>query len=311
MTVEAAAPPVAEAIFVVGVHRSGTTLMRSILNASSLVGITNENHYFGHLGATQGVHGALRRLGDLRDDAVVDRVVSEIYDRVATRRWFRDPSRAWVWLSRNVPREEFRQRLLASDRSERTVFDTLLRLYAERRGKTVIGEKTPAHVRHGDTLLAWYPTGRIVHMLRDPRAIYVSDLRRRRQVPGSAPYRVLNRIPGALAAVLLVQTTLAWLDSVSRLRDNGRRFPGRYLVVRFEDLVTAPRATVERLCAFAGIPFEEPMLDRVVESHGQALGSRGFDAAAADRWRAQLSPLARRWFRLWLGARMRQLGYPD
>ena len=44
MTGQAAGPPAAEAIFVVGVHRSGTTLMRSILNASSLVGITNENH---------------------------------------------------------------------------------------------------------------------------------------------------------------------------------------------------------------------------------------------------------------------------
>jgi hypothetical protein len=308
--VSVAAEP-AEAIFVVGVHRSGTTLMRSILNSSSMVAITNENHYFGHLLAAEGVHATVSGFGDLHDDRVVDRVVAHVYDRVAARRWFREPSRAWVWLSRNVPREEFRERLLASDRSERSVFDTLLRLYAERRGKTVVGEKTPAHVRHGDTLLRWYPTGRIIHMLRDPRAIYVSDLRRRRQVPGSAPYRLLNRVPGGLATVLLVQTTVAWLDSVARLRDNGRRHPGRYLVVRFEDLVTAPRETVERICAFVGVPFEEAMLDRVVESHGQALGSRGFDAHAADRWRTQLSPLARRWFAAWLGRRMRQFGYGE
>ena len=308
---EPAVPPLAEAIFVVGVHRSGTTLMRSILNSSSVVAITNENHYFGHLLAAEGVHRAVSALGDLRDDQVVERVVAHVYDRVAARRWFRDPSRAWVWLSRNVPRDEFRQRLLDSDRSELAVFDTLLRLYADRRGKTVIGEKTPAHVRHGETILRWYPGGRIIHMLRDPRAIYVSDLRRRRQHPGAVPYRLLNRVPGGLAAVLLVQTTLAWLESAARLRDNSRRHPGRYLVVRFEDLVTDPRATVEQVCRFVGIPFEESMLDRVVESHGQALGSPGFDAGAADRWRAQLSPAARRWFRLWLGGRMRQAGYGD
>jgi hypothetical protein len=309
-TSEAASPP-AEAIFVVGVHRSGTTLMRSILNDSSVVAITNENHYFGHLLAAEGVHAAVRGFGDLHDDRVVDRVVAHVYERVAARRWFREPSRAWVWLSRNVPREEFRLHLLASDRSERAVFDTLMRLYADRRGKTVIGEKTPAHVRHGDTLLRWYPGGRVIHMLRDPRAIYVSDLRRRRQVPGSVPYRILNRIPGGLAAVLLVQTTITWLESVARLRDNARRYPGRYLVVRFEDLVTHPRATVEHVCGFVGIPFEEVMLDRVVVSHGQTLGSAGFDAGAADRWRGQLSPLARRWFGAWLGGRMRQFGYGD
>jgi hypothetical protein len=283
--------------------------MRSILNASSLVAITNENHYFGHLLAAEGVHRAVRGFGNLRDDRVVDRVVGHVYDRVAARHWFRDPSRAWVWLKRNVPREEFRSRLLASDRSERAVFDTLLRCYAERRGKAVIGEKTPAHVRHGDTLLAWYPGGRIIHMLRDPRAVYVSDLRRRREHPGSVPYRALRHIPGALGAVLLVQTTLAWLESVGRMRENLRRHPDRYLVVRFEDLVTRPRDEVERVCRFLGITFEEPMLDRVVVSYGQALGSSGFDAGAADRWRPQLSPTAAAWFRLWLGRRMRGVGY--
>ncbi|HEY7464773.1 MAG TPA: sulfotransferase [Candidatus Limnocylindria bacterium] len=307
---EAASPP-AEAIFVVGVHRSGTTLMRSILNSSSLVALTNENHYFGHLLAAEGVHRAIRALGDLHDDAVVERAVAHVYDRVAVRHWFRDPSRAWVWLQRNVPREEFRERLLASDRSERAVFDTLLRLYAERRGKTIIGEKTPAHVRHGDRLLEWYPGGRVIHMLRDPRAIYVSDLRRRRQVPGALPFRVLNHVPGGLAAVLLVQTTVAWIESVVRLRDNRRRHAGRYLVVRFEDLVSNPREEVRRVCRFVGIPFEEQMMDRVVESHGQTLGSSGFDSGAASRWRGQISPLAAGWFRLWLGRRMRALGYAD
>ena len=79
--------------------------------------------------------------------------------------------------------------------------------------------------------------------------------------------------------------------------------------MRFEDLVTDPRAEVERVCRFLGIPFEEAMLDRVVVSYGQTLGSSGFDAGAADRWRSQLNPLASAWFRAWLGGRMRAAGY--
>jgi hypothetical protein len=299
----------AEAVFVVGVHRSGTTLMRSILNSSSRLGLANENHYLGHLVAAQGVHADVRRLGDLHDDRVLDRVVAHLYDRVARPGRFRAPSRAWIWLTRNVPRDEFRARLAASDRGERAVFETLLRAYADRKGKAIIGEKTPAHVRYGATLLAWFPGGRIIHMLRDPRAIYVSDLRRRRLHPGALPYRLLRHIPPLLAGVLLVQTTLAWQESVLRSRENRRRHADRYLVVRFEDLVTDPRSEVERICRFLGIDFEEAMMDRVVESHGQALGSAGFDARAADRWRSQLSPLAKLWFRTWLGGRMRAAGY--
>jgi hypothetical protein len=113
-----------------------------------------------------------------------------------------------------------------------------------------------------------------------------------------------------LAAVLLVQTTLAWQRSVQHLRRNRRRHPEQYLVVRFEDLVVTPRAQVERVCRFLGIEFEEPMLDAVVVSHGQALGSSGFDAGAATRWREQLPPLAEGWLRLWLGRRMSAAGYP-
>jgi hypothetical protein len=298
-----------EAVFVVGVHRSGTTLMRSLLNSSSRIGLANENHYLGHLLAAQGVHSAIRRLGDLHDDTTLDKVVTYVYDRVAKPGRFREPSRAWIWLDRNVPREELRARLAASDRSEKAVFEAILRAYADRRGKAIMGEKTPAHVRYGRKLLEWFPNGRIIHMLRDPRAIYVSDLRRRRLHPGALPYRLLRRLPPLLAGVLLVQTTLAWQESVLRIREMHRRNSGRYLVVRFEDLVADPRAEVSRICAFLGIEFEESMMDQVVVSHGQTLGAPGFDAQAADRWRNQLSTLAAAWFRFWLGGRMRSTGY--
>jgi Sulfotransferase family len=300
----------AEAVFVVGVNRSGTTLMRRILEASSTLAVAAESHYLGHLVARQGVHHAVSRLGDLRDEEAVERVVAHIYDGGLRRRsWFREPSRQWVWLLRKVPRSEFRERLMASDRTERAVFETLLRAYADRRGKPTIGEKTPAHFRYSETLLSWFPGGRVIHMLRDPRAIYVSDLRRRRLEPGSLPYRILTRVPPALAGVLLVQTTLAWQESLVRLKRSRARHPDRYLVVRFEDLVAAPRKEVERICGFLGIVFEEPMLRQVVVSHGQAEGSAGFDVGAANRWRSQLGRGAALWFRVWLGSRMRSSGY--
>jgi hypothetical protein len=146
-------------------------------------------------------------------------------------------------------------------------------------------------------------------MLRDPRAIYISDVRRRRMQPGSLPFRVLAKVPPLLAAVLLVQTTLLWQESVLHLRRNRARFPDRYLVVRFEDLVASPRQEIERICRFLGVEFEEQLLDRVVVSHGQALGAAGFDADAATRWRRQLRPSTARWFNAWLGRSMRAVGY--
>lgn len=307
-------PPTAEAVFIVGVSRSGTTLMRHILERSSQVSVCRESHYLGHLIAGEGVRQQIRRrFGDQRDDATARRIVDFLYDGGLGRASrLREASRQWTWTRRHVPRERFEQRFLASDRSERALFDVVLRTYAEHEGKAIVGEKTPAHVRYVDTLLEWYPEGRIVHMVRDPRAIYVSEIRRRRgEASAALPYRLLRHVPFGLKAFVLLETTAAWLESILRLERNLARYPGRYMAVSFEALVANPDDVVRRLCAFLGVPFEAPMLEQVVVSRGHALGSAGFDRAAATRWRDRIGFFVDRWFRAWFGRRMRRLGYRD
>ncbi len=184
-----------EAIFIVGVSRSGTTLMRRILDKHSRIGIATENHYLGHLLAWEGTRSYFRRVGDLREDASIRRLVELIYSGDLQRRSrLRELSPYWRWLTERVPREDIEAYLLASDRSERGVFQAFLRIYADRRGKVIMGEKTPAHLAYVDTLLTWFPDARVIHCMRDPRAIYVSELRRRSEHAVGFPYRQLARI---------------------------------------------------------------------------------------------------------------------
>ena len=75
-----------EAIFIVGVSRSGTTLMRRILDKHSRIGIVTENHYLGHLLSWEGARVYFRRVGDLRDDDAVRRLVELIYSPEFQRR---------------------------------------------------------------------------------------------------------------------------------------------------------------------------------------------------------------------------------
>jgi hypothetical protein len=192
---------------------------------------------------------------------------------------------------------------------DRAVFDAILDSYAERKAKRIRGEKTPAHVRHVGTLLRWYPGSRVIHMLRDPRAIYVSEVRRRREEHGSFPYRFLVRSDPTLKVFVAAETLLAWFESVHRLDWNQRRFGERYIVVRFEDLVTAPRTALTRLCRALDVEFTEDMLDQHVVSRGFAVGDRGFDPGAADRWRGQVDGWVDRSFRLLLGRALARSGY--
>jgi len=305
-------PEEPEAIFIVGVSRSGTTLMRRILDKHSRIGITTENHYLGHLLAWEGTRHYFRRLGDLRDDDNVRALVEFIYSGELQRRSrLRELSPYWRWLTSKVPREDIEADLLASDRTERGIFEALLRIYADRRGKAIIGEKTPAHLDYTETLLEWFPNGRVIHCMRDPRAIFVSELRRRTEHAVGVPYRQLRSMPALLERFVLLQATWAWARAVHRHRALSRRYPDGYRLVRFEDLVAAPEATISEVCDFLGVEAEPRMLEQKVTSRGALVGSAGFDAGAAVRWRESIKPGSKSAIELLLGRRIVEMGYEE
>jgi hypothetical protein len=237
---------------------------------------------------------------------LVDLIYSPEFQR---RSRLRELSPYWRWLTGHVPRADIEARLMASDRSERAVFEAFLRVYADRRGKAIMGEKTPAHLAHVETLLAWFPDARVVHCLRDPRAIHVSDLRRRREHAVGAPYRQLATVPPLMEAFVLLQVAWAWATAVHRHRQLSRRYPDRYRLLRFEDLVTEPRQTLDGLCSFLGVDPEPRMLEQKVTSRGARAGEVGFDAEAASRWRSNIRPAARGALEGLLGGRIEEMGY--
>ena len=299
-----------EAIFVVGVSRSGTTLMRRILGRHSRIAIADENHFMGHLLPGQGVRHAVGRIGDLHDDANVGRLVELLYSDAFLRgSRTRDVSPFWKAFAAEVPRDDLERRLLAAERTDRGAFLAILQAWATTRGRAIPGEKTPAHIRFAAELLDWYPTARVVHMVRDPRGIYVSELKRRRERPESLPYRWLVRLPVALRGFILLETIWAWADSVGYSRSLRAAFPDRYRAVRFEDLVRDPRGELIPLCRFLGVRFETGMLKQKVVSKGAREGDAGFDAGAADRWRERIGPWEARAIGWGLGRRLEQLGY--
>jgi hypothetical protein len=299
-----------QAIFIVGVSRSGTTLMRRVLDKHSRIAIATENHYLGHLLPWEGARHYFGRVGDLHDDANVRALVSLIFSGDLQRRSkLRELSPYWRWLSSKVARADIEAYLLASDRSERGVFEAFLRVYADRRGKAIMGEKTPAHLAYVDELLDWFPDGRIVHCMRDPRAIHVSELRRRQERAVGFPYRQLTQAPVLMERFVLLEVVWAWARAVHRHRTLVNRYPDRYRLVRFEDLVAAPQDTLDRLCGFLGVPLEPRMLEQRVTSKGARVGEAGFDAGAADRWRTHIDGGAQTAIERLLGRRLAEMGY--
>ncbi|MDY6867093.1 MAG: sulfotransferase [Chloroflexota bacterium] len=301
-------------IFIFGVSRSGTTLMRRILNRSDYIALSDENHFLGHLLPSEGVRYRFRKFGDLTDDNNVRRLVDYVYSKEFSQgsRLRGYLSYHWRWIIKKIDKKEFLQRVLQSDRSERALFVIMMQVFADYLGKPIMGEKTPEHVRYLPLLMEWFPDGKVVHMIRDPRAIFVSELRTRPQEAITTPYKQLVKFPLLLKLYLMFQITFTWLGSVTRYRKYKGRYPDRYYALRFEDLVHNPEVEIKKLCDFLGVDFQDKMVeDIVVTSKGYQLGKRGFDSEAANRWKNQIASWTEGWFLFLFRKYMRELGYVE
>jgi hypothetical protein len=93
----------------------------------------------------------------------------------------------------------------------------------------------------------------------------------------------------------------------------GGRVGKRYLEVRYEELVADAAAVVERICAFAGLPYEPGMLeyegtvDVSAKPHQQRL--RQAPTPGVRDWRAEMAPEDVAAFEAVAGDLLAELGY--
>jgi hypothetical protein len=267
------APP----LLVLGVRRSGTTLLRVVLDRSPELAVPDESYFVPQLADR---HGAAVDVDDFVDDL----------RRLPTLR---------DW---DVPAEEVRARLrpgMPLGEAVAAVYET----YAARRGKARWGDKTPMYMTHLPLLERLFPRARYVHLVRDGRDACLSFL--------AMPRGIVTEGWGhpRTAAGFACQ----WRTEVAAARALGRRVGDRYLEVRYEDLVAGPAPVVERICSFAGLAFEPGMLDYAdavdvsAKPHQQRL--RQAPTPGVRDWRGQMAAHEVAAFEAVAGDLLRELGY--
>jgi hypothetical protein len=180
------------------------------------------------------------------------------------------------------------------------LFELVHLQFAAREGKPRYGVQTGLIERYADELFRAYPGARVVHMVRDPRDRYEASLAR---WPGGR-----GRAGGAAAR---------WSYSMGLAARHAQHHPDQYAIVRFEDLVCDPEATLRRVCAFVGEPFVPEMLAlrgaperraRLLE-HPDATPGRPVVPQAIGGYRGRVPDDELAFLQLHLGRRMRALGY--
>jgi len=260
-------PPRDAAIFVGGLPRSGTSLMRDILGSHPDVAM-----FFGELPLWRELASAHagRSLARAEDrDALIRNLAT--HPRMQRAQMTLDGDELAAALAREPTV------------SLGTVFAHALRQYARREGKPRWGVKDPRNEFHADQILAELPAARIVHMLRDPRDVLASQ-----------------RAMWGARAQHIVSTTHDWRRSAALARRNQAVHRGAYAVVRYEDLVVDPARVVRNLCRTLDLDYDPAMLELAgkplwTENAGDASrlawpGTAIFSAGRVGRHRRDLAP---------------------
>ena len=225
-------------VFVAGLDRSGKTTLAAFLTSHPSIAIPP-------VGSNLEMY-FYRRFGDLRDDANLDRCLAAMsrYKHVRI-------------LEPDV--EAIRETFRGGPATYERLFALFLAGYADRERKRRWGAQTGLLERHADMLFAAYPGARFVHLVRDPRDRYEASL--------AAWPDGRARAGGA---------TARWRYSVGLGERNLRRYPGRYLVVRFEDLLLDAEGTLRDVLGFLGEPFDPAILEMPgAPAHREKLARHG------------------------------------
>jgi sulfotransferase family protein len=281
---------------IIGVPRSGTTLLRFMLDAHPALAIPPETGFL------------VRPLAWPRVLAA-----REALFRTVTRL----PFKSGPWQDFGLDAREFREELRKIDPFDLSEgFRAFYRLYARKQNKPRYGDKTPLYCEHVAAIEKLLPEAHFVHIIRDGRDVALS-------------LRPMPFAPGQDMKTL----ALYWRRLIQDARQSGRHCRA-YLEIRYEQLVRDPASVLAPLCTFLKLDFDPAMLryweratERLKEHRSrcridgrplltreqrllqQRLTTQPPQLERVSGWKEAMSPGERAEFLHYAGETLQELGY--
>ena len=208
--------------FIVGVPRSGTTLLRLMLDSHPQLTIPPETGFLTR---------PMSWLKHVSPRTALFHTVTRI------------PFQSGPWRDFGLDAAEFHSALKeiqpfdASDG-----FRAFYRLYAQKQNKLRYGDKTPLYCQHLAKLEQILPEAHFIHIIRDGRDVALS-------------LRSMWFAPGRDLQTLATY----WGTLVQQTRNAGHRCQA-YMEIRYEQLITDPEPALKLICDFLKLDFDSAML---------------------------------------------------
>jgi hypothetical protein len=245
-------------LFIVGMSRSGTKLLRDLLNQHPRIALPfEESHFIPHF---------VSRFGNPPSFSHP----KELYRALSKTTFFWNMQQQGIILPEDVFSDSVDIDSWAS------IFQFILKFYArqEESANFIWGDKTPSYLEHIDLLHDLYPQARFLHIIRDPRDRSLSV----NKTWGKHIYRAADE----------------WRHKLQVARATGQSLKESYKEVHYEDLLSMPEKTLRDICGFLECEFFVRILtlNKSSEYLGDARGQTKIIYDNQRKYLEQLSPAA-------------------
>lgn len=229
-------------LFIVGMPRSGTKLLRELLNSSEYIYIPEaETQFFPYLYEKYG------NQVDFSNEEIKKSFIKDIEDSMFT--YYLKKEFKYVvdfsFLKKKRQKEELSLTL-----------SKLLFILNKKPNLKYLGEKTPEYLFHTDLLKEKFPEAKFIHIIRDPRDHVLSMKKAWGKNIFLAAYK--------------------WNKEILKFQDSKKKLHDDLLEIKYEELLSRPKHVLSQICEFLEIEFDEKMLtpNSQVENKGDAKGQK-------------------------------------
>jgi len=263
-------------VFIGGAHRSGTTMLGSMLGAHRSCLCIPESQF---------KISAYEKMRRKKQDGTLRAVFAMIRNDVRFKFW-------GLNVGPDIPDDisSYQELLL-----------WLIRKYSEKAKKpkaAICVDHTPLNIRYADTLFHLFPDAKMIHLVRDGRAV-------------SASIMPLDWGPNTID-----KAASSWTKKIQLgLKAESSYGSERVKKVRYEDVVLDPEKTMKDICLFLDITYEPEMIQGsgflvpAYTAKQHHLVGRGPVADRVEAWKNSLSRREIEIFESIAGQYLLQLGY--
>lgn len=266
--------------FIVGAHRSGTTMLRLMMNAHPRIAVPFESDFIAN------TYYSLSQYGDLSQSDNIARLLDEIAENRFVKRGALIADRAAI--------------LRRQPKTYAELVRAIYSVYADAHGKARWGDKDPSYATEIDVLQKLFPDCRVIHIVRDGRGVALSN----RGIDWGSKH--------------LPTVARSWQWHVTLAHKMGGMLGERFLEIHYEDLVRQPEAILRSICRFLGEEFSDDMLhyDESAEEEMPADAMKYHNTSVSppdpdkvDLWKREMTRADRILFERVVGNTLAEFGY--